>query len=95
MEEKLNTMMPDSSNRVFNMRNLIKLVVDKGEILEVMKDYAGNMLTLFARMNGQTIGIIANQPQMMSGCLDVNCSDKRRPAHSVLRCFQYSDRYFR
>ncbi len=76
MEEKLNTMMPDSSNRVFNMRNLIKLVVDKGEILEVMKDYAGNMLTLFARMNGQTIGIIANQPQMMSGCLDVNCSDK-------------------
>lgn len=76
MEEKLNTFIPDSSNRVFNMRNLIKMVVDNGELLEVMKDYAGNMLTLFARLNGQTIGIIANQPQMMSGCLDFNCSDK-------------------
>lgn len=86
-EEKLNTFIPNSSNRVFNMRNLIKLVVDNGEILEVMKDYAANMLTLFARMNGQTIGIIANQPQMMSGCLDVNCSDKAARHIRFCDCF--------
>lgn len=87
MEEKLNTFIPDSSNRVFNMRNLIKLVVDNGEILEVMKDYAQNMLTLFARMDGQTVGIIANQPQAMSGCLDVNCSDKAARHIRFCDCF--------
>lgn len=76
MEEKLNTFIPDSSNRVFNMKKLIELVVDNGEVFEVAENFAPNMLTMFARMNGQTIGIIANQPRFMSGCLDVNASDK-------------------
>ncbi|NPV90467.1 MAG: methylmalonyl-CoA carboxyltransferase [Firmicutes bacterium] len=76
MEEKLQSFVPDSPNRAFNMKNLIKLIVDDGEIFEVSQMYAQNMLTIFARLNGRAIGIIANQPQFMSGCLDVNASDK-------------------
>jgi len=76
MEEKLQSIIPDSPNRAFNMKQLIKMVVDDGQILEVSQYYAQNMLTIFARVNGRAIGIIANQPNFMSGCLDVNASDK-------------------
>lgn len=76
MDEKLNSIIPDSPNRAFNMKNLIKMVVDEDSMFEVAQYYAQNILTIFARVNGRTIGIIANQPQFMSGCLDVNASDK-------------------
>lgn len=76
MEEKLNTIIPDSPNRVFNMKQLIRMIVDNGEMLEVQALFAQNILTIFARLNGRVIGIIANQPSYMSGCLDVNASDK-------------------
>ena len=58
------------------MRKLIKLIVDNGEIYESQKLFAQNMLTLFARMNGQPVGIIANPAPGDAGCLDINSSDK-------------------
>lgn len=76
IEEKLNVIVPDSPSRVYNMKQLIKMIVDNGETLEVQALYAPNILTLFARLNGRSVGIIANQPTALSGCLDVNASDK-------------------
>lgn len=76
MEEKLNAIVPDSPTRVYNMKQVIRMIVDNGEMFEVQALYAPNILTLFARLNGHVVGIIANQPAYMSGCLDVNASDK-------------------
>ncbi|NLC07300.1 MAG: methylmalonyl-CoA carboxyltransferase [Syntrophomonadaceae bacterium] len=76
VEDKLNTIIPDAANRVYNMKQLIKMLVDNGEYFEVQPLYSPNLLTLFARLNGHVVGIIANQPIHLSGCLDVNASDK-------------------
>jgi acetyl-CoA carboxylase carboxyltransferase component len=58
------------------MKKIIEAIVDDGEYLEPSRQYAQNMITAFARMNGHTVGIIANQPQFLAGCLDINASDK-------------------
>jgi acetyl-CoA carboxylase carboxyltransferase component len=58
------------------MRKIIRSIVDNGEILEPHYYYARNMIVCFARLNGKTVGIVANQPQFLAGCLDVNASDK-------------------
>ena len=75
-EAGLNTLMPDNSNQPYDMKEVIRLVMDKGEFYEVRPFYAQNILTGFARLDGQTVGIIANQPAVMAGCLDINASDK-------------------
>ncbi|MDD5167348.1 MAG: carboxyl transferase domain-containing protein [Syntrophales bacterium] len=87
MEEKLAEIVPEQSNRPYDMRKLIKLVVDNGEIYESQKLFAQNMLTCFARMNGQPVGIIANQPLVMAGCLDINSSDKAARFIRFCDCF--------
>lgn len=76
MDEGLNTLMPDNPNQPYNMLDIIKAIVDNGEYYEVQPHFARNIITSFARMDGQTVGIIANQPAVMAGCLDVNASDK-------------------
>jgi methylmalonyl-CoA decarboxylase subunit alpha len=86
-EAKLAEIVPDQSNRPYDMRKLIKMVVDNGEIYESQKLFAQNMLTCFARMNGQTVGIIANQPLVMAGCLDINSSDKAARFIRFCDCF--------
>jgi hypothetical protein len=55
---------------------VIRSIVDNGEFFEPFQYFATNILTAFARLNGRTIGIIANQPMVMAGCLDINASDK-------------------
>ena len=72
----LNTLLPDNSNMAYDMKDVIKSLVDNGEFYESQQYWAQNIITCFARMDGQTIGIIANQPKVMAGCLDINCSDK-------------------
>jgi acetyl-CoA carboxylase carboxyltransferase component len=72
----LNDILPENSNKTYNMKDVIKAIVDDGEFLEPSRQYAQNMITAFARMNGQVIGIIANQPSYLAGCLDINASDK-------------------
>ncbi|WP_371366716.1 Propionyl-CoA carboxylase beta chain [Sporomusa rhizae] len=76
MDEELDSLLPDNPNMPYNMKDLIKLIVDNGEFYEVHAHYAQNMITCFARFNGQPVGIIANQPAVMAGCLDINASDK-------------------
>jgi acetyl-CoA carboxylase carboxyltransferase component len=75
-DEALNDILPENSNKTYNMKDIIKAIVDNGEYLEPSRQYAQNMITAFARMNGQVVGIIANQPSYLAGCLDINASDK-------------------
>ncbi|MDD2211894.1 MAG: carboxyl transferase domain-containing protein [Clostridia bacterium] len=74
--EELNEIIPDNSNQAYDMLDVITRVVDQGEFFQTMPFYASNILTGYARIKGQVIGIIANQPKFMAGCLDINASDK-------------------
>lgn len=74
--EALNTLMPDNPNKAYDMHDIIRQIVDNGDFMEYMPHYAKNILTGFARIGGQSIGIIANQPKFLAGCLDINASDK-------------------
>ncbi len=74
--EILNNVLPENSNKTYNMKDVIKAIVDGGEYLEPARQYAMNIITAFARMNGQVVGIIASQPNNLAGCLDINASDK-------------------
>jgi acetyl-CoA carboxylase carboxyltransferase component len=75
-DEALNSIIPDSPNQSYDMRDVIASIVDGGDFFEPFQYFATNILTAFARLNGRTIGIIANQPTVMAGCLDINASDK-------------------
>jgi methylmalonyl-CoA decarboxylase subunit alpha len=72
----LDAIIPDNPNQSYDMKAVIGSIVDNGEIFEPHQFFAKNILVCFARMNGRTIGIIANQPMEMAGCLDVDASDK-------------------
>lgn len=74
--EKLNDIIPDNSNKPYDMREIITLLVDGGEFLEVHQHYAENILTGFAHIGGMSIGIVANQPAVLAGVLDINASVK-------------------
>jgi len=76
MDESLNTLLPDNPNQPYNMKDIITSIVDNGEFYEVQPYFAQNIITCFARFDGQSVGIIANQPSIMAGCLDVDASDK-------------------
>jgi len=75
-EQGLVDLMPDESNKPYDMHQVITHVVDDGEFFEVFPHYAMNILTGFARLNGHAIGIVANQPQVLAGVLDVYSSEK-------------------
>ncbi|MGH2794266.1 MAG: acyl-CoA carboxylase subunit beta, partial [Actinomycetota bacterium] len=75
-EQGLVDIIPDSSNKPYDMRQVIKMIVDDGEWLEVFPHYAENILTGYARLNGHVVGIVANQPMHLAGCLDVTSSEK-------------------
>jgi len=74
--EALATIVPDKATRPFNMKKLIGELVDNGDFMEWQEKYARNMICALARMDGNTVGILAQNPMVMAGCLDVNCSDK-------------------
>lgn len=76
IDESLNTLLPDNANQAYEMKDVIKSIVDNGEFYEASQFWAKNIITGFARMDGSTIGIIANQPKVMAGCLDIDASDK-------------------
>jgi len=73
---ELDTIIPDSAKAGYDMKAVIQTVVDNGEFFEPHEYYAQNALIGFARMNGRPVGIIANQPMFLAGCLDINASDK-------------------
>lgn len=76
MEEVLLNIVPTDPNKPYEMRDVIKYIMDEGDFFESQAYYATNMITGFARLNGQSIGIIANQPKVLAGCLDIDASDK-------------------
>ncbi len=76
MEEGLEGLIPEDPKKSYDMKELIRLVVDHGVFLEVQEGYARNIIIGLSRLNGHTVGIVANQPLVLSGCLDINSSDK-------------------
>ncbi|NDW08153.1 acyl-CoA carboxylase subunit beta [Dysgonomonas sp. 520] len=84
MEDLLNEIIPDNPNKAYDMYEVIGSVVDNGEFLEVHSAYAKNIIIGFARFNGYSVGIVANQPQYMAGVLDINAS--RKAARFVRFC---------
>lgn len=72
----LDEIIPEEPQKAYDMKNVIRSIVDNGEFLEPSRQYAPNIITCFARMNGYVIGVIANQPSHLAGCLDINASDK-------------------
>ncbi|MCJ7616062.1 MAG: methylmalonyl-CoA carboxyltransferase, partial [Desulfobacterales bacterium] len=75
-EPALDTIIPDNPNQAYDMKDVISSIVDKGEFFEPHEFFAPNIIVCFARLNGKSIGIIANQPMVLAGCLDINASDK-------------------
>lgn len=73
---ELDNIIPDSPRESYDMRNVIKSVVDDGYFFEPHYFYAQNMIVGFARLNGRSVGIVANQPTVLAGCLDIDASDK-------------------
>ena len=76
MDASLATLLPDNPNQPYDMKEVIKSIVDDGVFFESQEFFAQNIITCFARFDGKTVGIIANQPNFMAGCLDINASDK-------------------
>jgi acetyl-CoA carboxylase carboxyltransferase component len=75
-EDRLNNILPENANQGYDIKDVITAIVDDGEFMEPSRQWASNLVTAFARMNGEVIGIIANQPKFLAGCLDINASDK-------------------
>ena len=76
LDQSLNTLVPLNANQAYDMKELILKTVDDGDFFELQPDYAKNILIGFARMAGQTVGIVANQPLVLAGCLDIKSSIK-------------------
>lgn len=76
IEESLNSVIPDSSKKPYDILDIVNKVVDEGYFLEVHKHFAQNIVVGFARMNGRTVGIVANQPKVLAGCLNIKASIK-------------------
>jgi len=76
MDEILKTVVPEDSNKAYDMMDIIRSVADNHEFFEIQPFWAKNIVIGFIRLNGRSVGVIANQPRIMAGCLDINCSDK-------------------
>jgi propionyl-CoA carboxylase beta chain len=86
-EPSLETLVPSSPNKPYDMKELIEKVVDEGDFFEIQPEFARNILIGFARMEGSTIGIVANQPMVLAGCLDIDSSRKAARFVRFCDCF--------
>ena len=86
-EISLDTLIPDNPNKPYDMKELITKVVDEGDFFELSPHYAGNIVVGFARMEGSTVGIVANQPLVLAGCLDIDSSRKAARFVRFCDCF--------
>ena len=85
--EALDIMVPHFSDQPYDMKDLILFTVDHREFYEIMPEYAKNIVVGFSRMNGQTVGIVANQPKVLAGCLDIDSSVKAARFVRFCDCF--------
>jgi propionyl-CoA carboxylase beta chain len=88
IEMSLDTLIPDNPNKPYDMKELILKVVDEGDFFELMPDYAKNIIIGLGRMEGRPVGIVANQPLVLAGCLDIDSS--RKAARFVRFCDAFS-----
>uniref|UniRef100_UPI0035AEF6C8 acyl-CoA carboxylase subunit beta n=1 Tax=Paenirhodobacter enshiensis TaxID=1105367 RepID=UPI0035AEF6C8 len=84
VENSLDTLIPANPNQPYDMKELIVKIADEGDFFEIQKDFAGNIITGFIRLEGQTVGVVANQPMVLAGCLDIDSS--RKAARFVRFC---------
>ncbi len=75
-DEALNTIVPSNPNKPYEMRDVIDRIVDEGQLFEIQPQFAANIIVGFARMNGSSVGIVANNPGVLAGCLDIDASVK-------------------
>jgi propionyl-CoA carboxylase beta chain len=87
MEESLNSIIPEEPNRAYDMKALIRLVVDDGNFFEIHQHFAQNIVVGFARLAGRTVGIVGNQPAHLAGVLDINASVKGARFVRFCDCF--------
>ncbi|MDQ2092894.1 acyl-CoA carboxylase subunit beta [Rhodalgimonas zhirmunskyi] len=84
IEDSLDTLVPQNANTPYDMKELILKLADEGDFYEIQEDYAKNIITGFIRIEGQTVGVVANQPMVLAGCLDIDSS--RKAARFVRFC---------
>ena len=84
IEDSLDTLIPDNPNSPYDMKELITKLADEGDFYEIQEEFAKNVLTGFIRMEGSTVGVVANQPMVLAGCLDIDSS--RKAARFVRFC---------
>jgi propionyl-CoA carboxylase beta chain len=88
VEMKLDTLIPNTSNQPYDMKELILAIADEGDFFELQEHFAKNVLTGFIRLEGQAVGVVANQPMVLAGCLDIDSS--RKAARFVRFCDAFS-----
>jgi len=88
IEDRLDTLVPDSPTKPYDMKELITALADEGDFFEIQEAFARNIVTGFIRIEGQTIGVVANQPMVLAGCLDIDSS--RKAARFVRFCDAFS-----
>ncbi len=88
VETSLDTLIPDSANTPYDMKELILKVADEGDFFEIQEDFAKNIITGFIRLEGQTVGVVANQPMVLAGCLDIDSSRKAARFVRFCDCFE-------
>ena len=87
MEAALDTIVPDNPNKPYDIKEVIRLIVDNGEFLEIHEHYAMNIVVGFARLGGHSVGIVANQPAVLAGVLDIDASEKAARFIRFCDCF--------
>ena len=87
IEKSLNTLVPKNPNKPYDMKELIYKIIDEEDFFEIQENYAKNIITGFARMDGQPVGIVANQPMVLAGCLDIDSSRKAARFVRFCDCF--------
>ncbi|MBO9477327.1 acyl-CoA carboxylase subunit beta [Shimia sp. R11_0] len=88
IEKSLDTLIPENPNTPYDMKELITKVADEGDFYEIQEDYAKNIITGFIRLEGQTVGVVANQPMVLAGCLDIDSSRKAARFVRFCDCFE-------
>ncbi|WP_424964992.1 acyl-CoA carboxylase subunit beta [Dinoroseobacter sp. S375] len=88
VEESLDTLIPDNPNQPYDMKELITKIADEGDFYEIQKDFAGNIITGFIRLEGQTVGVVANQPMVLAGVLDIDSARKGARFVRFCDCFE-------
>ena len=86
-DASLDTLIPDNPNQPYDIKELIHKIADEGDFFELQPDYAGNIVTGFMRMEGSTVGVVANQPLVLAGVLDINASRKAARFVRFCDCF--------